>query len=178
MVSGNEVINEVTIGAILPDKAHKINFSALGEAKGLAFGARSAADGYYGLIKNNFDLNEVELSAEKRFEMAIALAGLACEIYIKSLLYFEQSNEVVEQVRGHNLVDLFQQLSDRRKSEIERKTSDRYDFEEPFIDKLDKIKDVFEVYRYHYELSCFSVPARFLSSLLSVLHDVCHEDMR
>ena len=86
----------------------------------IASNAVNTANGYYDLIKKNFSANKADLSPEAHIEMYLALAGLTCEIYLKSIIYNEFKHNGKKYIE-HNLKNLFDKLPDIHKSRITNK---------------------------------------------------------
>lgn len=123
----------------------KINYSDNDSVAFMATKAVKTADGFYSLIKNNCNTSSPNISSSERLEMYLALSGLACEIYMKSIIYYENRHGG-KQCRGHKLNELFELIPDAYKTSIRNKL--------PELEKsLPAIGSVFEDLRYDYELN-------------------------
>lgn len=131
----------------------------------LATKAFQTADGFYHLIKNNCNISEPSASADARLEMYLALAGLACEIYMKCIIYFEK-RPGGKQCKGHKLNGLFLLLPDAYRDEIKQRIKG-------IEVELPKIGDVFETLRYDYELNRIQGNYLLVFDLMELLHAIC-----
>lgn len=131
----------------------------------LATKAFKTAEGFYHLIKNNCNIAEPSVSSGARLEMYLALAGLTCEIYMKSIIYFEKLHDG-KQCRGHKLNDLFNMLPDTHKEVIKQAFKDVEVI-------LPSVGDAFEALRYDYELNRIHGNYLLLFDLMEVLHTMC-----
>ena len=111
----------------------------------IASNAVNTANGYYDLIKKNFSANKADLSPEAHIEMYLALAGLTCEIYLKSIIYNEFKHNGKKYFE-HNLKNLFDKLPDIHKSRITNKIPN-------ILEDLQTVSKVFEELRYDFELN-------------------------
>ncbi len=111
----------------------------------IASNAVNTANGYYDLIKKNFSANKADLSPEAHIEMYLALAGLTCEIYLKSIIYNEFKHNGKKYIE-HNLKNLFDKLPDIHKSRITNKIPN-------ILEDLQTVSKVFEELRYDFELN-------------------------
>lgn len=122
-----------------------IDYADIESVKILATNAVHTADGLYDLIKNNCNTLVPDLSVKGHLEMYMALAGLACEIYLKSIIYNENLNEN-KQIKGHKLNELFIRIPVSYQEEIRTEISN--------IDEiLSSICDLFTTLRYDFELN-------------------------
>ena len=87
----------------------EIDFTDSNAVKILASRATHTANGIYDLIKRNCDISNPDISPKAHLEMYLALGGLACEIYMKSIIYNENLHNG-KKATGHKLDDLFGQL--------------------------------------------------------------------
>ena len=111
----------------------------------LASYAIHTADGIYDLVKGNCNTLNPDISYGAHLEMYLALAGLACEIYMKAIIYHENLHNG-KQVRGHKLDDLFKQLPNTIQQTITSKISN-------IETTLPIICDMFTTLRYDFELN-------------------------
>lgn len=131
----------------------------------LATKAFQTAEGFYHLIKNNCNVVVPCVSSGARLEMYLALAGLACEIYMKSIVYFEKRHDG-KQCRGHKLNELFYLLPDSHKEVIKKEVEDVEAI-------LPSVGDAFESLRYDYELNRIHGNYLLLFDLMEVLRTMC-----
>ena len=127
----------------------------------LATKAANTAEGFYNLIKANCNTTDPNPSSDARLEMYLALAGLTCEIYMKSIIYFENRHGG-EQCGGHNLSKLFDCMPDTHKETIKTKISD-------IEVVLPTIKGAFSELRYDYELNIIDGDYLLLFNLMEEL---------
>ena len=121
----------------------KMDYSDEERIKILATKAVHTANGLADLVNNNCNIQKPNSSPEAHLEMYLSLAALACEIYMKSVIYNENLHNG-EQVRGHYLDELFKRLPEAVQITLQRK----------FInieETLTPIRDMFEKLRYDFE---------------------------
>ncbi len=123
----------------------EIDYNNDESVKIMATKAIKTADGLYSLIKNNCDTSNPGISSDDRLEMYLALTGLACEIYMKSIIYFENRHDG-NKCRGHKLNDLFELMPDAHKDAIKERIKNIEII-------LPTVGDVFKALRYDYELN-------------------------
>ncbi len=131
----------------------------------MATKAFETAEGFYHLIKNNCNISEPSILSDARLDMYLALSGLACEIYMKGIIYYEKKHGG-KQCRGHKLNDLFLLLPDAYKDEIKQKI-------EEIEEILPNVGDVFESLRYDYELNRIQGDYLLIFDLMELLHTIC-----
>ena len=149
-------------GNLLPEE---IDYNDDDSVRIMATKAFQTAEGFYHLINNNCNVNEPSISSDDRLEMYLALAGLACEIYMKCIIYFEKRHEG-KQCRGHKLNDLFRLLPDASKDAIKQEINE-------IEVLLPAIGNAFESLRYDYELNRIHGNYMSLFDLMEVLHTMC-----
>lgn len=121
--------------------------------KRLATKANSTADGLYDLITKNCNIIKPSLSPKSHLEMYLSLAGLACEIYLKSLIYYEFKNDGAI-IRQHNFEKLFRRLSQDKQQVIRNAIAN--------IDELlPRLSILFPCLRYDYE--CNHIQGEYLA---------------
>ena len=131
----------------------------------LATKAFFTADGFYHLIKNNCNVTEPSISSNARLEMYLALSGLACEIYMKCIIYYEKQHGG-KQCRGHKLNELFPLLPENYKKTIKQRIKG-------IETVLPEVGDAFESLRYDYELNHIQGTYLLLFDLMEELHVIC-----
>lgn len=109
----------------------------------LATSAVHTADGFYDLVKRNCNTSNPDISYDAHLEMYLALSGLACEIYMKAIIYHENLHGG-KQVRGHKLDEIFAQLPVGMQGAISSKIRS-------IATILPTIKDMFTTLRYDFE---------------------------
>ena len=87
----------------------KFDYSNRDEVILLASSAVNTADGFCELVEKNFDTTSSDVLKEKHLEMYLALAGFACEIYMKAIIYFEDLHKN-EKIKTHELNKLYNKL--------------------------------------------------------------------
>lgn len=143
----------------------EIDYNDDDSVKTMASKAAKTADGFYSLIKNNCNTENPSVSSNARLEMYLALAGLVCEIYMKSIIYFENRHGC-KQCRGHKLNELFALMPDSHKNELIHGINGIESI-------LPDIGNAFESLRYDYELNHIQGNYLLLFDLMEVLHSIC-----
>lgn len=134
---GTLVIDEVDF------LSQDVDYTDNDSVKMLATSAVHTADGFYDLVKENCNTSNPDISHGAHLEMYLALSGLACEIYMKAIIYHENLH-AGKQARGHKLDDLFGQLPVAVQRTIDSKISN-------ISTILPAIKDMFTTLRYDFE---------------------------
>lgn len=158
--SGTLVIDTVNF---LPQN---VDYTDNNSVKILASSATHTADGLCDLIKRNCKTDNPDLSREAHLEMYLALAALACEIYMKAIIYHENLHEG-KQAKGHGLDDLFEKLP--------------YVIQETLISKINDIKailptisDMFTTLRYDFEQNHIHGDYLVAFKLMEELRTIAH----
>jgi len=147
----------------LPDS---IDYSDNDSVKILATNAVNTADGLYSLVTNNCNISAPDLSVKAHLEMYMALAGLACEIYLKSIIYNENLHNN-KQVKGHKLNELFFKIPNSCQDEIRTEISN--------IDSvLPTIGDLFTELRYDFELNHIQGDYLIVFKIMEKLKTISH----
>ena len=158
---GNRLIIE---GAVfLPDN---MNYSDNESVKYMATRAIHTADGLYDLVKKNCDTKKPNSDPESHLEMYLSLAALVCEIYMKSIIYNENSHNG-QQVKKHYLDELFGMLPGNIQLRIEEQI-------EGIGLILPPIKKTFETLRYDFELNHVQGDYLILFEFMEVLKEISH----
>lgn len=132
----------------------------------LASSTIHTADGFYDLIRKNCNTLDPDISYGAHIEMYLSLSGLACEIYMKAIIYHENLHNG-KQVRGHKLDDLFSQLPNITKETIKSKVCD--------IEKtLPLINDMFTTPRYDFELNHIRGDYLLVFQMMEELRAIAH----
>ena len=174
-VCGSEISND-TFGITfeVPEETKPIDFkNNTITPKEMARRAFDCACHYRNLInsvlKNCTDINRVMY-----MEYLASLMGLATEIFMKSLLFHQQTTEFVQVDREHNIFILFEELTDKVRSKIyaeycaRKKQVSMSDFKE----SIKKNRKNFTLYRYAYELDGMAIDFDFIKSLMETLYKV------
>ena len=144
----------------------EVDYTDNDSVKILATSAVHTADGFYDLVKQNCNICDPDLSNEAHLEMYLALSGLACEIYMKAIIYHENLHGA-KQARGHKLDDLFSQLPVLVQGAISGKINN-------ISTILPTIKDMFTTLRYDFEQNCikgdYLVVFNFMEELRAIAH--------
>lgn len=150
----------------VPFASNTINYSNDDSVKRLATSAVHTADGLYDLIIKNCDIDNAEFSEGSHLEMYLSLAALACEIYMKSIIYNEglHSNK---QIKKHKLDILFNDLPYKHQATILSNIKD-------LGNNIGSIKSLFETLRYDFELISFSGEYLLVFDLMKELKTICH----
>lgn len=140
------------------------DFNDRGNLQTVAANAVRTADGLYHLVIEQYDSN-LQVKPD-HFEMYIALSCLACEIYMKSIIYFMQSNPCA-QIKKHKLNELFDMLPDQIKERLKSRFTDIQNY-------ILEVSDYFTTFRYDFELNAFNANL-FTFDLMEELHQIAHE---
>lgn len=160
---------EITIELEVPKGVEKFDFKGCEHANWITAKAKETGNSYYKLISPTFE-NSFGDGFGTWFEIHVALAGLICEVYLKYLIYKNLDENQFHQIRGHDLQNLFNQLDVNQKNEI---ISYFPEFSlMTFEEEVDKIKLVFEEFRYSYELNGYTIHSGFIKKFADVLHDL------
>lgn len=143
-----------------------VDYSDVNSVKVLATSAIHTADGFCELVKKNCCISNPDISYEAHLEMYLALAGLACEIYMKAIIYHESLHNG-KQVRGHKLDELFNQLPAKTKGIIIGKNND-------IVSILPAIKDMFTTLRYDFEQNHIQGDYLAVFELMEELREIAH----
>ena len=143
-----------------------IDYSDSDSVKVLATSAVHTADGFYDLVKRNCNISDPDISHDAHLEMYLALSGIACEIYMKAIIYHENLHGG-KQARGHKLDELFIQLPASVQGVVNSKINN-------IVATLPTIKDMFTTLRYDFEQNHiqgdYLVVFKFLEELRTIAH--------
>lgn len=143
-----------------------IDYTDSDSVKVLATSAVHTADGFYDLVKRNCNISDPDISHDAHLEMYLALSGLACEIYMKAIIYHENLHGG-KQARGHKLDELFTQLPASVQGVVNSKINN-------IVATLPTIKDMFTTLRYDFEQNHiqgdYLVVFRFMEELRTIAH--------
>ena len=134
--------------------------------KMLATSAVHTADGFFDLIKHNCNISDPDISHGAHLEMYLALAGLACEIYMKAIIYHENLHGG-KQARGHKLDDLFGQLPVSVQVVISNNLNN-------IVAILPAINDMFTTLRYDFEQNHINGDYLAVFELMEELRAIAH----
>ena len=167
-----------TIHVSFPPKPQKYEIKPEGTtSKILAYRAARRANVYFGHIQENLNFEKL-FKQEAEFEILLSLLGLTCEIYIKSILYFQREKSNCNYIKGHKLYDeLYVKLSDDHKRLIEEKFKEQ-DASKDFSSELKKLNSLFEDCRYAYELRGYTINLDSAKRIMQILHETCNEIVR
>lgn len=132
----------------------------------MATSAIHTADGFYDLVKANCNITNPDISSSAHLEIYLALSGLACEIYMKAIIYFENLHNG-KQVRGHKLDELFNKLPQAVQSGIIGKVNNIKGI-------LPNISDIFTRLRYDFEQNRISGDYLLVFELMEELKTVAY----
>ncbi len=134
--------------------------------KVLATSAVHTADGFYNLVKRNCNTSNPDISYDAHLEMYLALSSLACEIYMKAIIYHENLHGG-KQARGHRLDDLFAQLPVTVQGAVSSKINN-------IVAMLPTIKDMFTTLRYDFEQNHIRGDYLAVFDLMEELRTIAH----
>lgn len=98
--------------------------------------------------------------------MYLALAGFACEIYMKSIIYNEDLHNKIK-IRGHGLDELFQMLP----SDIKEKVKSQINNIEELLPAIGKL---FMILRYDFECNHIGGEYFLVFKLMEILKEISH----
>lgn len=143
-----------------------VDYTDSDSVKMLATSAIHTADGFYDLVKQNCNTSDPDISHDAHLEMYLALSGLACEIYMKAIIYHENLHGG-KQTRGHKLDELFTLLPVSVQGAVSSKINS-------ITATLPAIKDMFTTLRYDFEQNHiqgdYLVVFRFMEELKAIAH--------
>ena len=143
-----------------------VDYTDNNAVKIIATNAKNTANGIYDLIKVNCNTSAPDVSSKAHLEMYISFAGLACEIYMKSIIYNENLHNG-RVYKGHKLDEIFNIIPEVHKNTIRRKIQD--------IDViLPTVNDAFESLRYDFELNHIQGNYLVLFELMDELKKICN----
>ncbi len=132
----------------------------------LATSAIHTADGFCDLVKRNCDLNNPNISSDAHLEMYLALSGLACEIYMKAIIYHENLHNG-KPAKGHLLNELFDKLPNVTQGAIISKITNIKSI-------LPSIGDMFTTLRYDFEQNHVQGEYLIVFKLMEELRTIAH----
>lgn len=142
----------------------EIDYSDQDSIKILATNAVHTANGFYDLIKTNCDIQNPEISSKAHLEMYLALAGLACEIYMKSIIYNENLHNS-KKMKGHKLDELFSMLPIDVQNNLKTQFSNIGTI-------LPSVGDLFMTLRYDFELNQIQGDYFIIFDLMEALSNI------
>ena len=143
-----------------------VDYTDNDSVKMLATSAVHTADGFYDLVKRNCNTSNPDISHDAHLETYLVLSGLACEIYMKAIIYYENLH-AGKQARGHKLDELFGQLPVAIQGIIDSKISN-------ISTILPVIKDMFTTLRYDFEQNRIKGDYLAVFSLMEELRLIAH----
>lgn len=143
-----------------------VDYTDSDSVKVLATSAVHTADGFYDLVKRNCNTSDPDISYDAHLEMYLALSSLACEIYMKAIIYHENLHGG-SQARGHKLDDLFTQLPVTVQGAVSSKINN-------IVATLPKIKDMFTTLRYDFEQNHIRGDYLAVFDLMEELRTIAH----
>jgi len=143
-----------------------VDYTDNDSVKMLATSAVYTADGFYDLVKQNCNTSDPDISHDAHLEMYLALSGLACEIYMKAIIYHENLH-CGKQARGHKLDELFTPLPVSVQGVVVSKINS-------ITATLPKIKDMFTTLRYDFEQNHIQGDYLVVFSFMEELRMIAH----
>lgn len=131
----------------------------------MATSAMHTADGLYELILGNCDVLNPSITSN-HIELYLALSGLACEIYMKSIIY-RSDNTIQKRLREHRLEELYKMLPVENRNTIQENIPD-------IVQKLSAVSNVFTILRYDFEINNFSGEYFVVFSLMKELREIAY----
>lgn len=150
------------------DLEEDIDFSDETALKRLATRATHTANGLFELIVGNCNIDQPDIAPDAHLEIFLSLAGLACEIYLKSLIYYDCKNGG-KMIHSHDLQDLFRCISQEKQENVREKIDD--------IDKfLPELSKLFPCLRYDYEYNHIRGEYLVIFDLMKVLKELSNSN--
>ena len=143
-----------------------VDYTDNDSVKILATSAVHTADGFYDLVKRSCNTSNPDISYDAHLEMYLALSGLACEVYMKAIIYHENLHGGT-QARGHKLDDLFTQLPASAQGAVSSKINN-------IVAILPTIKDMFTTLRYDFEQNHIRGDYLAVFDLMEELRTIAH----
>lgn len=144
----------------------EVDYTDNDSVKILATSAVHTADGFCNLINQNCNTIDPDISHDAHLEMYLALSGLACEIYMKAIIYHENLHGG-KQVRGHKLDELFTLLPISVQGVVSSKITS-------ITATLPAIKDMFTTLRYDFEQNRIQGDYLVVFRLMEELKTIAH----
>lgn len=144
----------------------EVDYTDNDSVKILATSAVHTADGFCNLINQNCNTIDPDISHDAHLEMYLALSGLACEIYMKAIIYHENLHGG-KQVRGHKLDELFTLLPISVQGVVSSKITS-------ITATLPAIKDMFTTLRYNFEQNRIQGDYLVVFRLMEELKTIAH----
>ena len=144
----------------------EVDYTDNDSIKILATSAVHTADGFCNLINQNCNTIDPDISHDAHLEMYLALSGLACEIYMKAIIYHENLHGG-KQVRGHKLDELFTLLPISVQGVVSSKITS-------ITATLPAIKDMFTTLRYNFEQNRIQGDYLVVFRLMEELKTIAH----
>ena len=149
--------------------------------RAIAGRAKARADIYCDFIIAHCDIEQPDYSSSGNLEMFVAWAAFSCEVYLKSLIYHINADELFNEAPDgskrfieHSLLDLFNILEAINNNGSEyaiRITEGLSDFS----GRLNSVSNYFIKYRYDYELKDEEIDYSFVFDLLKKLQSITNE---
>lgn len=144
----------------------EVDYTDNDSVKMLTTSAVHTADGFYDLVKRNCNISDPDICHDAHLEMYLALSGLACEIYMKAIIYHENLHGG-KQARGHKLDELFIQLPASVQGVVNSKINN-------IVATLPTIKDMFTTLRYDFEQNHIQGDYLVVFRLMEELRTIAH----
>lgn len=152
-----------------PDGVPQINLKeGKYTAQDLSIRANKLANRYNRLLAEAFNPDEDFMKDPYGFEIYLSLLGLACELCIKSILYREQVSHSVEWEKGHDLSEIYQNISEEMQQKIEADFALQFP-SKSYSEELKRIGVFFRNFRYSYEIDGYSVNLKTAQIVLEIL---------
>lgn len=105
----------------------------------------------------------------------VANMAFACEIYLKTLLFYNK----ISYIKEHKMENLYALLPETYKEIIEQETLQRYGkTKDAFgFDYIDGVSDAFQKWRYSFEFTHLRIEVDYIRMLCELLRDVCCRDL-
>ena len=158
-----------------PDKPQPCKIGSKDYMGHYSYDAKKVADRYREIVRNGLIKATKEFKNDYSFETHMSLAGLACEIYLKSLLFLENDFEA-DKRKEHSLASLFNMISEVMQEKIVS-TFNKCRGSLCFEEEIRRHAKVFAYVRYPYELNGYRMNSSFMISLMDTLKKVTDESI-
>lgn len=163
-------MEENTIELVLTGKSERIDSDGVKPlSNSLAGRAFLSAQAFREIVHRIRDPKDADIMPV--FDQLTAIAALSCEIFLKSLIYYEKPADAREYVDGHGLLDLYNQLQGSKELVI-KEMNGKYD-QAKLEEELNQTNRDFIALRYTYELKSIYSNLGFIYDFMDSLYSVC-----
>ena len=160
-------MNNSGIAPLQIDKSEKVELVSTEDYELIAKKALKCADEFLKIADPYNVFTDVTLGCNHAFCTNMMFS---CELYIKSLLFFNK----ITFYKEHSLGKLFALLPNSLKISIRSECSKAENFDL----QLNEISKAFEVFRYAYEYTCLAYDFNFMAMLECALYTIAHREIK